>query len=386
MRKETSASFWSAAWLWGAIAGLLAGAIGGYGVMKWQTEPRLAELSSRIAGATSTTPLPPEPEVEIIPIESRPLLTSLPAAFDERRRSPLVELVVGGSSGAPLAEDAYIGTAIALTSDGWLVTPYAAIEDANASVLSVARAGKLMPIARMIRDRQTDMVYLKVEDDGFPVADFVPAREVTPGAAVWIESLPSVLRPASVMSIRARSRNASVSSESANRRFLISGNETDGAPGRPVWDGRGKLVGLYERFDSKRGGWLAHPVSSVSRDLANLISNDKISHAGLSIFALDLEGVIVQDRPDNFPAFGAWLRPGEEGYSIARNSPAFGVLQPGDVIERIERDILEGEADLGEILLDYRPGATVTLTYVRADDRLETVLTLQDIQTSVVLK
>lgn len=386
MKRDKFVALLGGAWLWGAIAGLITGAIAGYAITILRTDPQIATLSARIAAGATSTASPSMPEVEVIPIESRPLLTSLPSAFDERRRSPVMQLIELTGATTPITDEQVIGTAVSVTSDGWLITSYDALETSRLANVALVRAGEVIEIERVIHDTHTDIVYLKTEASGLPVADFVQARDVTVGAAVWTERLPSVLRPASVMSIRARSVNGAVSSEKANRRFLVSGGVADGFPGLPVWDGRGKLIGLYERYDENKGGWLVQPVSSVARDLANLLAADEITHAGLSIYAQDLEGVVIPNRPDYLPSNGAWLRPGVEGFAIARTSPAFGELQVNDVIERIERDILEGEADLGEILLEYRPGATVTFTVMRADEELEVDLPLEEIRTSVVLK
>ncbi len=386
MKLGITSSRLKSGWLWGAIAGLLAGAISGAAITTFRTEPQLAQLSAQIAGATSTSAIVTKPEIEIIPIETRPLLTSLPSAFDERRRSPVLQLLEITAGEAPITQEQTIGTAISVTSDGWLVTSYEALAGAKLSNLRIASAGKTVAIDRAIHDRHTDIVYLKIEASGLSVADFVQARDVTVGAAAWTERQPSVLRPASIMSVRARREYVPVSSESSNRRFLISGNKEDGAPGQPVWDGRGKLIGLYESYSESTGAWLVQPVGSIARDLANLLSSGSITHAGLSIFALDLEDVILSSRPEGLPTSGAWLRPGEGGFSIAKTSPAFGKLEPSDVIERIERDILEGKADLGEILLEYRPDASVVITILRGSERMEVDITLEEMETSVVLK
>ncbi len=385
MKKGKSISFLKSGWLWGAIAGLLAGAVSGAAITTFRTEPELANLSARIAGVASTSTIPEKPEIEIIPIETRPLLTSLPSAFDERRRSPVLQIVETTIADVPVTEEQVIGSAISVTSDGWLITSYEAVEGLVFSGIRIANEGRLVPIEQAIRDQDTDIVYMKIDASGLPVADFVQARDVTVGAAAWTERQASVLRPASIMSVRARKVYAPVSSEYANRRYFISGNKEDGVAGQPVWDGRGKLIGLYESYNEHIGAWLVQPVGSVSRDLASLLDSGSIAHAGLSIYALDLEGVVLANRPDTLPSSGAWLRPGATGVSIAKTSPAFGKLEPGDVIERIERDILEGEADLGEILLEYRPGASVVLTVLRGEEQLEVELALEEIETSISL-
>jgi len=383
MKWGKQTAFIQSGWFLGAIAGLLTGAISGAAITMFRTEPQLANLSARLAGVATTSTAPKTPEVNIIPIESRPLVTSLPTVFNESRRSPVLSLVDAATTDTTITDKQVIGTAIAITSDGWLITSYESLKGKSLSNVRVIRGGEVVVLEQAIRDQDTNLVYLKITASGLPVADFVQPRDVTVGTAVWTERKPSILRPASIMSVRARSVYETISSETANRRFLISGGEEDGVAGQPVWDGRARLIGLYEKYDAQLGAWLVEPVGSVARDLANLLKTDTISHAGLSISALDLEGIVLASRPDNLPSSGAWLRPG--GRAIAKESPAFGKLEPGDVIERVERDILEGRGDLGEILLDYRPGATVTLTVLRGTEQQKVELTLAEIKTSVSL-
>jgi S1-C subfamily serine protease len=56
------------------------------------------------------------------------------------------------------------------------------------------------------------------------------------------------------------------------------------------------------------------------------------------------------------------------------------------VILRVERDILDGTLDLGEILADYRPGATVTLRVWRDGTDFDLPVTLGSVTTSEPLK
>jgi S1-C subfamily serine protease len=384
--SERAKRILQSAWLWGALAGLMTGALAAWAMTTWRTEPELARLSSLIAlGVTSTAAIP-EPEIEIIPIESRPLISSLPAAFDERRRSPALELVTQTGPNAPLTSDQAVGIGVAATSDGWLITSSAVLEDAPLSTLAVSLEGTVRTITRAVQDKATGILYLKIDANDLPVADFLQARDVVEGAAAWSETRPGILRPETIISTRTKRDEGPVSSEVANRRFLLTGTESSGKPGHPVWDGRGKLIGLYEAYRPAQGAWLVSPVSSVGRDLGALLSTGEITHAGLLVFALDLNGVSIQNRPEHLPANGAWLRAGTEGFSISRNSPLFAILEPGDVIEQIERDILGGGADLGELLLEYRPGVSVIIRARRGEETLNPEVILEEIRTSVVLR
>lgn len=365
--------------LFGIGGGILASAVVSFAFWSSLIAPEFARLEGLIANASSTgtQPEPPEPEVEIIPLESRPLSSSLPAIFTERQSAafPLVRRS-SRTSDQPVTDDRLLGSAVAITSDGWLVTSDSAVGSLRLADLSVAIDGIARPVERAVRDRSTDLVYLKVSAFGLTVPGFVRALDVTSGSAVWVEAERRAFRPEAILSVRAHERDA-VSSERAGRRYMVSGEASTHAAGAPVWDGGGRLIALLDGFDEEAGAWRALPAGNAGRDLASLLSNGEIRRASLGVRALEIDGLLF-DAARAFPKSGAWLRAERRTGlpAIVPAGPAAGILRDGDVIERIERDILDGTADLGERLLEYRPGAEVTLIGRRGNDALSAQVTL----------
>jgi S1-C subfamily serine protease len=78
---------------------------------------------------------------------------------------------------------------------------------------------------------------------------------------------------------------------------------------------------------------------------------------------------------EDLPRRGAYI-PDDPDVITPDSAAENAGLLPEDVITRVDRDILDGRADLGEILVQYKPGSRVTLTVIRNGDSLEIPVTL----------
>jgi len=354
------------------VAGVLSGTLAAFAVTFALVQPELRQIEERLGelGRATSTPVttPLEPPVQIVPIESRPLLPSYPPAFLERKVSSVLNLVRRGrADGQPVSNERILGSAVALTSDGWLATSRRAVEGLRLNDLSVAWNGKVYPVRRATRDTSTDVAYLKIDVNNLPTTAFARASDVQSGAAVWLESHPGQLRADLVIDASIPSTMEAVTSERAGRRFLVQGNERL-ASGTAVWDGGGKLVGVTDTSDAN--GTVVIPAEGMGSTLAQLINTGAIQRPLLGIRGLDLAHMTLDTASSSLPTIGTWVR------SVPNATPAYRNLAENDVIERIERDILDGTADLGETLHDYRPGATVTLYGRRNGEAFQARVTL----------
>ncbi|MEK7473798.1 MAG: S1C family serine protease [Patescibacteria group bacterium] len=392
--KDINRSLWLSVGLAG-LCGVLGGLVSGWVVFAQAVRPELDRLEQAIESwpATGTRPLvtptePVAPPVEVIPVESRPITPAYPAAFAERRTSGVLTLVrrLRTATEEPISPERELGSAVAVTSDGWLVTTDAALEGVRLADLGVIVDGRVQAVESGMRDTSTGVVYLKISADGLPTTAFVRPTDVVAGAPVWIESTPRQLVPEIVLTVRARPSVDPVSSEEATRRFLVSGSPERLKPGAAVWDGAARLIGLLE--SDEFGDWRVIPAGPIGSSLSQMFSNGEIRRATLGVRSLDLVTLSFDAATTTLPALGAWLRPNRTlGLpAIVARGPAVGVLQEGDVIERVERDILDGAADLGERLLDYRPGATVTVSGRRRGTAFQAQITLGSEITSEALR
>jgi S1-C subfamily serine protease len=382
--KDINRSLWLSVGLAGTC-GLLGGLVSGWVVFAQAVRPELERLQGAIESISTsgTRPIAQTPEthlplIEIIPIESRPITPAYPAAFSERRTSGVLTLVrrIRTATEEPVSAERELGAAVAVTSDGWLVTVEGSVAGVRLADLGVIVNGRVQPIEHGLKDASTGIVYLKTAASGLPTAAFVRASDVVSGSPVWVESRSRQLAPEIVLSARAVPSAEPVSSETAARRFLVSGASEGYASGAAIWDGAGRLVGLLD--DSDSGQALVIPSGSIGPSLSQIFSNGEIRRATIGVRALDLSALSFDAATTSLPSLGAWLRPDRKlGIpAISSKGPSAGVLQDGDVIERVERDILDGTADLGERLLEYRPGASISVFGRRKGAAFDAQITL----------
>ena len=370
------------------VAGALAGAIAGWSVDSWQTSQRASLMWGEGMGA-NTTSTPRTPDVTVIPVERRPQASLVPAPFEGQRSSSVAGVYAPTRvvDGGLLTEDDLVTQAVGVTTDGWFVVPAAAIEGVRTQDLVVWYEGQTATATRAIVDDLSGVVFLDTPFSNVNAPAFARASDVTAGLAAWLERRARRFEPVGVAALRAPAQSlAGVSSERAAREGILTGGRAEeGDVGAPVWSVNGALVGLVV---SEAGEALRYlPASAWSASLSSLLATGEIRHASLGVHGVDLAWArVVRIGPDALPVRGALLADGVLGASrepaVLLNSPAANAgLRKGDVIERVDRDILDGSADLGELLADYRPGSHVTLTVRRDGATLDLPVTLGSIVT-----
>ncbi len=332
------------------------------------------------------------PTISLVPIERRVASPLLPPAFLKRRLSATAAVYRRIKGGQALDErllgpERLLGHAVALTADGWFVTSAFLFEGLRVSDIVLWSNGAAYTVERGVRDNLNHTVYLKIQAQGMTSPAFAHAGDITTGLGVWIESRIDGFAPRVVVDVSARAwPNDAASSEVAARRILLDGVTPTGGQGSAVWDSGGTLIGIV---DSKEGEELRFvPATTLAASFASLLDKGEIRHASLGLRTVDLARLRLEGARGGLPERGALIRADKKSGrpGIQRDSPVLLVLKSGDVILRIERDTLDGTADLGELLADYRPGTSVTLRIWRDQRDLDVKVTLGSVVTSEELK
>lgn len=342
---------------------------------------RLTALTARLeAELRAATPKPAEPLL----LQRTALYSGLPAAFRAGRASPTLPLFKLDSRSKEefvFAQESS-GLAIALTADGWLVTSGAGMTSGRVNELVVGWKGKLYQPERAIRDTSTGLVYLKITGTDLPAAALASRSDVELGEPVWIESVSGQYAPNTLVRFgMATGSQPTFSSDQWNRRYILAYASVH--PFASVWNERGQLVGFAE---SGKGEVL--PADAIRTALSSLLNRGAIHRPSLGVRYVDISETYTREAERATADKGALLRGDKRATlpAIAATSPAKQVLQEGDVIERIDRDILDGTWTLAERVLEYVPGATVTIAGVRQKQPFEARVTFGDVITSEILK
>lgn len=371
-------------------AGTVAGGLAGWYAAHASVDPQITGLerilrdqlnSFRFTPATST--------VETVVIAPRVPEPSYPNAFLTRNVSPVLTLVRQLPSGKSVpgfvTADRVVGSAVSLTSDGWVVTNAPIFSSSHLADVAIVWHGRTYPLQQGIRDRATGAVFLKANITGLPVTNLVRSTNVLPGTISWVESIPGQIRPSMITDTSVRSTTTpAISSEVATRQFLLADLIPE-ANGGAVWNDRGELIGIVSHGHSEDLARVL-PANNIIQALESLLADHEIRHATLGVRAIDLTNSVFDDAraPGNT---GVWLTSLQPAVpAVLPQGPSAKTFQEGDIILRIERDNLDGGADLGERLLDYRPGSAVMIYGMRKGAAFQTLITLGSVVTSEVLK
>ncbi len=371
-----------------AVAGALAGATTGWIVSSWYGDM----IGPSAPGMVQTTGTEPgtsdNGEITVIPVDRRPSAPLVPAPFQNRRSSGVAGVYRAGA-GSLLTDDRLVSQAVAVTSDGWFVVPEEAVQGIRIADLLLWHDGGTATATRAVHDTGSGVVFLKTPFSGLHAPAFARASDVSAGLAVWMERRAGQFEPAAVAALGEPLKTLDgVSSETVARRGVLTGVAATGDLGAPVWSGNGALVGLVLTVNNAPARYL--PASAFASAFASLLNTDEIRRPLLGVRSTDLAW--ARFDPSASPAYperGVLLRENRVTRlpAITRGTPAASAgLLAGDVIQKIDRDILDGSADLGELLAEYRPGSNVTLTLLRNGDAIEVAVTLGSIETGEELK
>lgn len=372
-----------------ATAGALAGTAAAFMVAPYSA----TGLVSTPPPATIAPPAPTSTSSEPSLVRLQPRLAEslLPPGFLTRRASP-VATVYRRAKGATvedriLTDDRMLGQAVALTSDGWFVTA-AAVASAPIADLTVWHDGKAYPVTNGISDRVNGTVYLKVASSELSVPAFGDVLDLAPGSEIWTERRARSFSPSLATSLTERMGSAdAASSDVATRRIALDGTSAKGDLGSPAWNPGGALIGIVESAPGEPVRII--PSSSISASFSSLLAGGSIRHASLGVRTVDLSSWRVDGDRGTLPTRGALIhddrKTGKAG--VAKDSPAAKAgLKAGDVILAVERDILDGSRDLGEVLAEYRPGTAVTLRVSRDGKESDIPVALGIVTTGDLLK
>jgi S1-C subfamily serine protease len=364
-----------------AVSGGLAGSW-----MALRTLPNQNQLNYRIPTSTSSNI-----DVQTASSTSIKLVSLQLQDYSERvvpesilnRRSP-VGLIYGRKKGytneSLLANQDLQGRAVAVTSDGWFVTVPQAVQGWKTSEMLVWFDGQAYKIEKTILDKATQAVFLKTNAKNLPATPFADLWSTRTGLASWVESAPSEYAPTSIEALRSQIENEAISSDRVLRRLVATGSARKGEWGSPVWDPKGALVGIVE--SSADGELELVPGSNLAASLQSLVGSGQISHATLGVFTLDRLLIKSATLDTTMPTRGAWVT----GRGIVKDSVAEKAgLKLNDVILQVDRDIMDGSSDLSDIILQYRPGSSVTLRIWRAGKEMDVPVTLGTQVTSEVI-
>lgn len=315
------------------------------------------------------------PSVVSINVESKSQATSLQQFFN------------GGSAGGNTSESA--GTGIILSSDGVIITNKHVIPENTTSVSITTADGKTYnDVKVMARDPRSsvDIAFLKVNG----VKDLKPAKigdsaNMQVGDAVVaigyaLGEFKNTVTSGIISGLgRPIIAGDSVSSaESLTNLFQTDAAINPGNSGGPLVNMNGEVIGINTAVagDAQNIGF-SIPVNDVKNQIASILDKGKLEVPYMGVRYVVLTDAIKQQFSLS-QSTGAWLKATNAAQAVINGSPADKAgLKEGDIITKVNGEVVDADNQLSSRLSKYKVGDTVEITYVRDGKEQTAKVTLE---------
>ena len=369
VKKKSRAGVRTAALM--LCAALLGGAVGGgvvYGLNGSGSGTGI-QVSSR-----------PVAEVTLQSVDGKTLMTD--AEVYAANVNSVVSINVTGSSGTNFfgqtVETASSGSGFILTTDGYIVTNYHVVKDANTVKVTLYN-GDTYDARYIGGDEDYDIAVIKIDASDLQAVTLGDSDKLNVGDHVLAIGNPLGELTFSMSEGIASSVNRAINVDGTPFNMIqVTASINPGNSGGPLLNSYGEVVGIvsakYSSYSSEsvEGLGFAIPINDVVAMIEDIMTNGYVTNKPFLALYLGTfqQGMI----PNSVVSEGAYIYSVEEGGAADRAG-----LRAGDIITKID-DISIGElGDVTAALKSYTAGDTVTITYYRSNEEQTTQLTFDSV-------
>jgi serine protease Do len=271
----------------------------------------------------------------------------------------------GGPMQQPQAVEAK-GSGFIIDSTGIIVTNNHVVKNAK-SVSVTLSDGTTYPAKVLGTDPRTDLAVVKISaPHPLPFVEIGSSANVVPGE--WVVALGNPFGLGGTVTAGIVSALGRDIGDGPYDKFIqIDAPINEGNSGGPLFDQHGAVIGVNTAILSPSGGSVgigfAIPSDMVKRVVDQLVSGGKVVRGYLGVAAQQISPQMAQamglpaDNPSTDGALVAAISPG---------SPAFRAgLQPGDVITRVNGQVVTNPGDLAADIANVDPGHDTKIEYIR---------------------
>ncbi len=284
-----------------------------------------------------------------------------------------------------------LGSGVIISADGYIATNNHVIDGADK--LEVLLNDNSSYEARVIgTDEATDLALIKIDAEGLSPIVFGDSEAVKIGKWVLAVGNPFGFNStvtAGIVSAKARSlgQNSQRGSMGIESYIQTDAALNPGNSGGALVNLKGELIGINSAIYSNTGSYtgfsFAIPTTIVKKVMTDLRQYGTVQRAVLGCTVAELDSKIAKEKGITATKSGLIIA------SVADRSTAKELgLQENDVITAINNVDVTNHASLVEQLNKFRPGDSITVTYVRDNQKYSKTGTLRNMQgnTSITKK
>ncbi len=277
------------------------------------------------------------------------------------------------------------GTGIIVSNDGYIMTNNHVVNGAT-NVLVVDSTGETYEkVAIVGRDPLNDIAFLKINSrkTDFKAAELGNSSSLRIGQQVVAvgNALGQYSNTVTSGIVSGTGRPVTAQSEGGETESLTDLIQTDasinpGNSGGPLVNMSGQVIGINTAIAAEANGiGFAIPINATKGVLAGVLETGKVERAFLGVNYLSITPEIAREY--NLPVKdGAYIY-SDRGNPVASDSPAAKAgLKNEMIITKINDFAIGKQGSLSSIIGQYRPGDSVTITYLENGREKTTQLTL----------
>lgn len=329
------------------IFGLLAG-FGGYLLGKWFIPSNIAFLSN-------------QPDIKI---NLEQPLTSLANKYNTSIAGIYKNAKTIADLESPIFEQAdYLGAAVAVTSDGWLMSTDQVLLNMQSKVVI---NDQVFDIEQIKKDNFSGAVFVKIKASNLPAVNFQLTEGVRIGEKIFTDQeLASSLGHAfstAILSNTHLTTSAYLSSDEIDYYYQLADFSTANVGlGAPYFNLKGELIGLSYQLDQQ---FVLLPADYLKQAVKHLLDNTTRPAWGISYIDLENNSGLEQK--------GNYVYSPVAGKAVLSNSPAQKAgLKSKDRIIAINNDEVTKDRTITAILQNYRLGDKIILKVVREGKEMD---------------
>lgn len=285
------------------------------------------------------------------------------------------------------------GSGFFINADGYILTNYHVIRGARRlSVTWTPKKDQSHQYSATVVGAapSLDLAVIKIAASSLPAVTLGDSSNLQVGQKVLAIGNPFGLPGTMTSGIISSIRTVRESNENGQRGADIENAIQTDAPinpgnsGGPLLNSLGEVIGIdtmiYTETGANIGIGFAIPINSAKAVLNQLITTGRVQTVSLGIESIPVNqdvaqqlglpvdhGLLVLDVQSGSVAARAGIRVGNQPGYIGNTPVRFG----GDIILAFNGEALQDQAQLSNLLLLQKPGASVTLTVQRGDRKLQ---------------
>jgi len=260
-----------------------------------------------------------------------------------------------------------IGSGVIYSADGWIVTNKHVIADESSIVVHLKDGRDFAGTVYGI-DTLTDLAVVKIDAAGLPTATLGRSGRIKVGQTAIAIGSPLGVYTNSVTAgiVSALGRDITTESGSINGLIQTDAAINPGNSGGALVDSSGAVIGINTAISTEGAGiGFAIPIDIARPILEQALAGAPLSRPwiGVRYTALDLRTAQENKLP---VSAGAWITADGSISPVISGSPAEEAgLKSGDIITAVNETAIDEAHPLQDLLVQYAPGTTITLTVLR---------------------